>query len=340
MRDVAAEAGVSVKTVSRVVNNERWVSGEVTDRVERAIRKLGYRPDARARAMRNSGLAGRTLGVVHADLANPFFTAVHSGIEAVAQEAGCTILTASSRDKTDNQDRLIQTFNDRRVDGFIVVPAVDTTYGSSSALDEEIERSTPIVFIDRRYGEQNDFVRSDNVAGAKMAAEHLVAHGHQRIAYLGDHPNLWSAQRRELGYVEALGASGVDIDERLVLTGLYDEAAAASAAEQLLELDAPPTAFFAAKNYLAVGVVRALHRLGKQNDIAVVGFDEIALADLVVPGITTIPQNAPALGRIACELLLDRLDNGRTEPIEEVVPVTLIRRGSGEVAGPFATDRP
>ena len=120
MRDVAAKAGVSVKTVSRVVNKERWVSDEVAARVEEAIAALGYRPDARARAMRNSGLAGRTLGVVHADLANPFFTAVHSGIESVAHDAGCTILTASSHDSHEKQDGLIRTFNDRRVDGFIV----------------------------------------------------------------------------------------------------------------------------------------------------------------------------------------------------------------------------
>ena len=136
MRDVAAKAGVSVKTVSRVVNNERWVSDEVIARVEEAIAALGYRPDARARAMRNSGLAGRTLGVVHADLANPFFTAVHSGIESVAHDAGCTILTASSHDSHEKQDGLIRTFNDRRVDGFIVVPAADSVVGSSPSRTE------------------------------------------------------------------------------------------------------------------------------------------------------------------------------------------------------------
>jgi len=335
MRDVAAEAGVSVKTVSRVVNNERWVSSEVAARVEGAIAKLGYRPDARARAMRNSGLAGRTLGVVHADLANPFFTAVHSGIESVAHEAGCTILTASSHDSHDKQDGLIRTFNDRRVDGFIVVPAADTVVGSSPALDEEVDRLTPIVCIDRRYGAQTDFVRSDNVSGAKEATEHLLAHGHLRIAFLGDNSGLWSAQRRLAGYRDALESSNVDIDEALIISGLDDSAAAAAAVNQLLDTKTPPTAFFAAKNHLAIGAVQALHARKLQNEIALVGFDEISLADLISPGITTIPQNAPALGRIACELLLDRLDNGRSTAIQQTVPVSLVARGSGEILGPL-----
>lgn len=334
MKDVAKAADVSVKTVSRVVNNERWVTPEVAKRVNVAIAALGYRVDSRARAFRNAELAGRTIAFIHAEMANPFFTAVHSGVEEVAAAAGCMIVTASSGDSIERQEALLQNFVDRRVDGLIVVPAGDTPLSAVDAaeLRGEIARGMPVVFIDREHGEPADLVASDHFGGAVLATRHLIDHGHHNIAYLGDHPHLYSAALRLDGYTKAMNQCGLDPEH--VFTGVATEEHAATVARKLLCGPRAPTAFFAAKNHLSAGVIQVLHKLKLHHQVALVGFDEVAMGNVIEPGITVIPQNAPELGRIAATLLLERMDGQRTEISQVVVPVALTQRGSGELPGP------
>lgn len=331
MKDVADLAQVSVKTVSRVVNGEQWVSADATSRVREAIATLGYRLDARARAMRNPELAGRTIGVVHAELGNPFFAHVHSGIEEAFGAAGWLIVTASSRDLLERQDKIVRMFSDRRVDGMIVIPAAEACPdGTGNVVDLEVERGTPFVFVDRKHDDRSDVVLSDNYGGAVTATQHLLDHGHREIAFLGDDARLYSAQERLRGFTDTMAAA--NLPTPWVLMDITTEAEAADATRQLLAGAECPTALFAGKNRSSAGVVEALHDLGRQRDVALIGFDDVAMAHLIEPGITVVAQNAPELGRLAGELLLERIVDGRTEPVERIVDVTLITRGSGEIS--------
>ena len=281
--------------------------------------------------MRNSMLAGRTIGVIHADLANPFFTAVHSGIEEVATAAGCLILTGSSRDRVERQESLLVAFADRRVDGLIVVPAIDsaTTQPGPERLHEEIRRGTPAVFVDRESTEPGDLVVSDNHGGARAATAHMIDHGHRDIAFLGDDTALYSAVHRLAGFRAAMAGAGLDATD--VHTGLAGAPDAEVVVRHLLKRANPPTALFTAKNHITEGAVRVLHQFGLQRTIALVGFDEVPMGDVIEPGITVVAQDAPALGRLAGKLLLERINATRAEITNMVVPVRLIPRGSGEV---------
>lgn len=331
MKDVAGAAGVSFKTVSRVVNGEDGVSPELTERVQHAIDLLDYQPDDRARRLRSGEQSSATIGLIHADIANPFFAAVHSGVEQVASAAACLILSGSSGHAPERQQDLVRTFAGRRVDGLIVVPVGDTSaaYTPSPAVEAEIERGTPVVFIDRDPGLQADVVVSDNFGGAKLATQHLLAGGHRRIAFLGSRGHVYSAAERSRGFVETMGRAGVA--STLFELDVRSTAQAEALVTAMLAADEPPTAIFAAQNYLSIGSVRALHRAGRQHDIALVGFDDFEMADVVEPQITVIPQDGQALGRMAGELLFARIAGADGPPVREVLPVSVIARGSGEI---------
>lgn len=333
MADVAAAAGVSMKTVSRVVNNERWVSTEVEDRVRAAIAELDYRPDYRAQTLRNLNTATRTIGCVHADIANPFFTALHSGIEEAMSEQGCLILTGSSGESVHRQENIVAAFSRRRVDGLIIVPAGDTAghQDSTYELQAEIERGTPVVFVDREPHVGGDFVTSDHYGGAVAATRHLIEHGHRKIAFMSDDPVLYSAAERRRGYLDAMAEVGALPDARTGISRLTD---AEHHVRSALAGDDAPTAFFAAQNQLTGGAIKALHGLGQQRSVAIVGFDDVAMADVIEPGVTTVPQDAKELGRQAGTRLLERIAAPSGQPTRTVLPVSLIKRGSGEIPGP------
>lgn len=334
MKDVAIAAGVSFKTVSRVVNGEPGVSAELADRVHAAIIELGYQRDDGAQALRRRGLSSSTIGVVHADIANPFFTAVHDALERVASEAGSLLLTGTAAGDVERQDSLVRAFAGRRVDGLVVVPVADDP-ASYPALTREIERGIPVVFIDRELDVPGDAVLSDHRGGAREATAHLLARGHRHIAFMSDDPTLFSAAERRIGFTDTMAAAEA---EARIITGIMSPAEAERAVLELSRLDGPPmpTALFTAQNYITFGAVKALHARGLQHSVALVGFDDVPMADVIEPGLTVIAQHAEELGRRAGELLFGRLRGESTEPVREIVPVTLIERGSGEIPGPAA----
>jgi LacI family transcriptional regulator len=193
-----------------------------------------------------------------------------------------------------------------------------------------VRLGTPTVFIDRPPGLiEADVVLLDNVGGARQAVEHLVEHGHERIAMVGDESDIFTTVERLRGYREALAWAGIAADESLVRLGAHNTAAAQRAVEQLLSLPKPPTAFFTGNNRITVGALRAL--APRNGSIALVGFDDLELAELLARPTTVAAYDAAALGRMAAELLAQRL-GGDTSPAQRIVlPVTLIARGSGEV---------
>jgi LacI family transcriptional regulator len=329
MVDVAALAGVALKTVSRVVNSEPGVSPELEARVRRAIEQLNYRRDANAATLRRLGGKTQTIGLVLEDVSNPFSSELHRAVEDAARDRGVLVFAGSCDEDPDRERELIGSFRERRVDGIIVVPAShDHTY-----LYEERRTGTALVFVDRPASHLDaDSVVSDNVGGAIQAVQHLVAHGHRRIGFLGDLLSISTAEERLRGYTQALEAAGFRLDDELIRTELRDPDAAARAIDEMLALPEPPTAFFTGQNLLTIGGVRALRQAGRERKIALIGFDDISLADMLEPAISVIAQDPQALGRAAADQLFRRLDGDASPAVHRTIPVTLIARGSGEIA--------
>jgi LacI family transcriptional regulator len=328
MLDVAALAGVGLKTVSRVVNSERGVSPELEARVRRAIEQLNYRRDANAATLRRLGRKTQTIGLVLEDVSNPFSSALYRALEDAARERGILVFACSCDEDPEREREFIASFRERRVDGIVVVPAShDHGY-----LYDERRNGTALVFVDRPASHLDaDSVVSDNVAGAARATRHLLERGHRRIGFLGDLLSISTAEERLRGYRQTLDGAGVSVDPELVRTELRDPDVAAAAVDEMLALPDPPTALFTAQNLLTIGGVRALRRAGRQREIALIGFDDVSLADMLDPAISVVAQDPQALGRTAADQLFRRLDGDTSPAVNLVIPVTLIPRGSGEI---------
>jgi LacI family transcriptional regulator len=328
MRDVADHAGVSFKTVSRVVNDERGVSDALVARVELAIAALGYRPDDRARHLRQTASRTGAIGFILVDVANPFFSSILRGIEEAARKRDYLVLAGSTDGLRQREDQLVEAFVARRVDGLIVVPS-----GSGAGpLRAEIERGTPVVFLDLEpEGLTVDLVRSDHRGGALLATQHLHAHGHRDIAFFGDDSTIFSAGLRLQGYRDAMSQAGLEVDERRIVHGTHTSEVWRRIICDYLGEANPPTALFSAQNIITVGATHALHDLGLHDTIAHIGFDDIELADVVQPGISVVPQHPWDLGRRAAERLFARIDGLDEPPTQQVIAAEIIERGSGEI---------
>jgi len=321
MRDVAQTAGVSLKTVSRVINAEAGVTPTTAAKVTEAIGTLGFERNDLARSLRQ-GLSSSTLGLVIEDVANPFYSAVAQAVEAAASERGFLLITASALEDATRERELTGALLRRRVDALLIVPAGPD--------HRSIASDTHMVFLDRPpQGFQADTVLLDNLGGARRAVEHLIAYGHTRIACVADTAELYTMRERLTGYHEALSAAGLEPDPALIVSGNHDAAGAQAAVESLLGLprERRPTAIFAANNRNTVG---ALHALTETEPVALVGFDDFELADLL--GITVIRADPGRLGDEAAALAFARLDGDERAPVEITIPTELIVRGSGEVA--------
>lgn len=329
MNDVARTAGVSLKTVSRVVNGETGVSPDLADRVRAAITSLGYRPNIGASALRRNDRRTATIGMLLEDVGNPFSSSLHRAVEDEARLRGVQVLTGSLDEEPQRERELAQVFTMRGTDGLILAPAsADQSY-----LATELRVDTPVVFVDRPpRGIMADSVLSTNVTGASEAVRHLLSHGHRRVAYLGDYTRVSTARSRYRGYLAALAEAEVHADPRVVVQDLHTVSAAESAVMTLFSREQPPTALFTSQNLVTEGAVRALRRLGLQREVALVGFDDFPLADLLEPAVTVVAQDPAMMGRAAARALFDRIDGDTGDPREIWIPTTLIRRGSGELS--------
>jgi LacI family transcriptional regulator, galactose operon repressor len=320
MSDVARLAGVSIKTVSRVVNAEPGVHAETAERVLAAIERLGFRRNIGALNLRRGSSTG-TIGLVLEDVANPFYSGITRAAEEVARRHGRQVLTGSSDEDPDRERELSLEFCARRVDGLIVIPA-GTRHGY---LMPEIASGTPVVFVDRPAGDVvADTVLVDNVAGAAAAVTHLAQHGHRTIAFLGDAPSIFTATERLSGFREGCARAGISFDEQMVAMGPHTAATVAAALDRT-----GATAVITGNNRITVLTLRVL--AGTTNRPALVGFDDFELADLLDPPVTVVSLDPAELGKAAAELLFARLDGDREPPRRIVLPVRLTPRGSGEV---------
>ena len=331
MREVATQAGVSIKTVSRVINQEAGVSAELTERVQTAIRQLDYRHNATASNLRRADQRTATIGLLLDDVANPFSSALHRAVEEVARQHDTLVFTISSVDDPKREEEMILALAARRVDGLITVPV--SRDGGGLRYMQRLGK--PIVFVDRLATfHEADSVVVDNRVGACNAVRHLAKYGHRRIAFLGDTPTIWTAAERYLGYVEGLALEGIRLDPDLVRQNIRTMTMAENITLALLESVQRPSALFTAQNLITIGAFRALQKLSLQHKIALIGFDDFLLSDLLDPPVSVIAQDPARLGRTAAELLFARL-NGDRQPTQQIIaPTQLIARGSGEI---FAT---
>jgi LacI family transcriptional regulator len=331
MRDVAALAGVGIKTVSRVVNDVPTVAPDLVERVNKAAAKLGYRPNLTASSLRRSDRRTSTIGLLLENVANPFSGVVHRAVEEVARARGVLVLTGSLDEDPVQEKNLARALIDRGADGLLVVPA-----GSDhSYLVGEQRAGTQIVFLDRNPSlVAADTVRSDHHKGAVGAIAHLIDHGHRRIAYLGDRADLSTARERHAGYLAALRAAGLGVSDELIHQDLSTTEQAEEQTRAILDQPEPPTALFTSQNLVTIGALRALRRAGLRGRIAHVGFDDVVLADVLEPGVTIVAQDPSEIGHLAATMLFARIDGDRSPARTVVVPTRLIARGSGELPPP------
>jgi LacI family transcriptional regulator, galactose operon repressor len=328
MNDVAALAGVGLTTVSRVVNGKPGVRQATSARVRAAIEQLDYRHDVQASSLRRSDRKTATIGLVLEDVANPFMSALHRAVEDSARGRGMLVFAGSCDEDGSREREFISALRARRVDGIIVVPAgADHSY-----LLSELRVGTPIVFVDRpaRFLDA-DSVTADDHGGTFLAVSHLVARRHERIAYLGADLGITTAVERFRGYSDALVAHRLDVDPAIVRMGLRSVEDAERGAAEILTDGHRPTALLSAQNYFTVGAYKALRALDLLGRVALVGFDDFPLAEMLEPPVTVVAHDPAELGRNAAELLFRRLDGDRTPSEHIVCPVHLVPRGSGEI---------
>jgi LacI family transcriptional regulator, galactose operon repressor len=327
MRDVAEAAGVSLMTVSRVVNGEPGVLPETAARVERAIRRLGYQRNDMARHLRRKGQGTQTIGLLVDDLANPFFSALARAVEDEARLRKYVVLIGSSNDDLRREREVVSAFSARQVDGLIVVPVG----GNHRFLSAQLALGTKVVCADRPAENLKvDTVVVDNRNGAQRAVAHLLRHGHRRVGYLGDRRNIWTLKERYAGFRDAFASLGFEPDPALVRHGLRTGADAARATASLMKSAEPPTAIFTTNDLITMGAIQGLGRQARH--VAVVGFDDFALAERLDPAVTVVAQDPVVLGATAAQLLFARIAGDASPPREVVLLTRLVVRGSGEIA--------
>ncbi|MFJ3301594.1 LacI family DNA-binding transcriptional regulator [Streptomyces sp. NPDC086549] len=312
MADVARSAGVSVATVSHVLNGTRPVLPHTRQAVLDAIDQLGYTPNTLARSLVTSRT--RSIGLAVSAISNPYFTEILQGVEAAALEHGYSLLIADPHDDPGHERKVVQLLHERRVDGMIVAPSADPR-----ELVAYLGRhAVPTVFLDRvidtHAGDADSAPRFDQVCAENTGpmtrlVTHLAALGHRRIGLVAGLPGLSTTGERITGYRHGLAAAGLAHDEGLVVPGNSESARAQQATAALLSLGAPPTALITANNAMTIGTLRALRERGLTvpDDIALCCFDDFAWADLFSPRLTAIAQPSREIGAQAVRVLLDRL---------------------------------
>ena len=322
IKDVAQRAGVSVATVSHVMNNSRAVSTEARDKVHAAIVALKYRRDGIARSLRVSQTG--TIALLISDITNPFFAEMVRGIEDCVHTRGKTfnILLCNTEETDERERRALDMVLEKRIDGIIIVP----TGGNAEMLQDLVDGGLPIVLADRHLaGLQADAVIVDNRAASFAITDHLIRLGHRRIGALTANLDANSIRDRIAGYRDALASAGLPSDSSLMVDSHSSINAAVEASFALLDLRPAPTALFGTNNFMTLGLVRAVLERGLRcpDDISIVGFDDFPWAASFQPRLTVVEQPSFTIGQEAAGLLLDRISRKRQGPS---VTVTLRTR--------------
>jgi LacI family transcriptional regulator len=333
LRDVAERAGVSAMTVSRVLRGDVRVLPATRERVEAAVAELDYRPNEMARSLR-LGRGSGLVGLVVTNLANPFYSRLALGVDAVLRQHGFKAVIGNTGQDPGTERDLVADLVARRVDGIIAVPAgADQRHLATAAAE-----GVPVVLASRPpSGFEADCVLVDDFGGAREATGRLLDRGHRRIGFLGSPPAVYTGTERLRGYGAALEEAGAAVDERYVRQGQQQTGEAARAAAELLALDPPPTALFCSNNRNTIGAFRAVTAAGTGTALA--GFDDFELADALGLPLTLVDYDIDALGQEAGQLLVGRMRergeqraDGPRPARRTVVPTTLVEYGGRRAA--------
>ncbi len=329
IRDVARRANVSPATVSRFLNGSLHLPEATATRVSTAVAELDYRPNALAR---NLSLGqSHILGLVVPDIANPFFSELAKSVEAEALAHGYNLILCSTDSDPNRELEYFRQLEAKQLDGILFL----TDHSMNDALKGLLLDQGNVVLLDEDViGTDLPRVLSDNRAGGVLATQHLIGLGHRRIAHIGGPPDLTSANERYDGYVEAMSAAELDLDEALIHRGRYSQETGALGLAVLLDQPSPPTAIFAAADYIAIGVLREARARGIPipMEMSIVGFDGISIAQLLSPPLTTVVQQIGEFGRQGVQLLVARLNGEKLADNEVRLGVRLETRESTQAA--------
>lgn len=321
MNDVAREARVALKTVSRFVNGATNINPALAGRIAAAIKSLGYRRNLAAASIR-PGWTSKTIGLIIGDLANPYYSTLSRAVETYTRAHGYLLITASSDEDGGRHDQLVDRLMEQRVDGLLVVPP------RQSARDwHDIPPPIPpLVFLDRPVDFANaDTMLADNAGGSRIAVQKLIENGARRIAFVADSLAVYTMGERYRGYLGALDQAGIAADAKLVDTGAHNAAEAEEITKRILTTT-DADAIFAANNRASVGALMAFRELGRR--VALIGFDDFEAAPLTEPAVSVVSQDIVEMGYRAAEILIDRLAGDSSPNQTHVLPTTLIMRGS------------
>jgi LacI family transcriptional regulator len=331
IKQIAEMAGVSVTTVSHVVNGTRFVSEEKRERVLRTMRRLHYRPNRLASGLRRR--KSSTIGVVLPDITNPYFAEIARGVEDACFEREYSVIICNSDASLKIEAHYLSMLAEKQMDGIVLINVGD--HGQKPP--GSIARDIPFVMLDREvHGMNTDSIQVDNFAGGRMAADHLFALGHRTVACIGGAPEVYPSWDRVDGFVQYMRDAGHPVPSRMILAGDFQAESGYVTTCRVMRAKKRPTAIFAANDLMACGAVRALTEMGLcvPADVSVVGFDDITLSGLFNPPLTTIHQPRLEMGGTAVALLLERAARPGLKPRRVMLPLRLVaRQSSGPAEG-------
>jgi LacI family transcriptional regulator len=328
IKDVAREAGVSVATVSKILNLPDYSKPETREKVTAAIKRLNYQPNHAAQSMvrKKAGM----IALIIPDVRNPFFTEAARGVEDVANEHNYRVMLCNTDEDPLKQQKYLQALQGRIVDGFIIAVASD----DSRQLKKIGRSELPFVLIDRECKNyRTDAVIVDNRDGASKAVRHLLNNGRRRVGFIAGKQDTQTGRERLRGYGDALAEKGISLDRQLVKDGKFTIEGGYLAAQALLEMTERPDALFVANNAMTIGALKVINEKGIRipEEIALIGFDDADWAEFFTPALTVIRQPTYTMGSLAGEILFRKLDKAKPVEIKEVVlkPELVIRKSCG-----------
>ncbi len=327
LNKVAEEAGVSIATVSRVINDSPGVNPETRMKVQQVIKELKYTPSRVAKRLRNRNASGNLLGALIPDIQNPFYMEVLRGIEDVAYENKYALIMCNFSQDEKKEKLYLDILQSESIDGLIAAP----TNEHDQEVISLVKTGLPIVCVDRGLsGVDVDVVLVENQKGAFTAVDHLAKAGYKRIAYISGLPQIPSSQQREQGYLDALSANGLAIDRNLIKYGDSRHESGVKLCEELLNYSDPPDAIFTGNNLITLGALETIHKKGLKvpGQIAIIGFDDMYWAISLNPPLTAVRQPAYEIGRRAAEQLILRINDPTRPTMSMILKTELMIRSS------------
>lgn len=327
MDDVAKRAGVSIATVSRVLNNNGKVNEATRVRILKAIKELKYQPSRVAKRLRSKSVSGNLIGVLIPDIQNPFYVDVLEGIEEIAYNNNYALIVCNfSQDKT-KEKMYLDILMSEGIDGLIAAPASE----DDVQLKRMVKEGLPIVCVDRGLKDTDvDLVHINNEESAFKAVDYLIKQGYKRIAIMSGLSSIPSTHLREKGYIRALEENGIPVIEELIKRGDSKRFSGVTLCEELLSLPEPPDAVFTGNNLITLGALEVIHKrnLRIPDDVAIIGFDDMHWANSLNPPLTAVRQPAREIGKRAGELLIQRINEPERSCIQMMLNAELMKRNS------------